>query len=79
MEKPARLAIHHDLVVHGVADVAARACGRRRTLGDVVERRPVPPAVAARVHAAQPMGTRAAWWMADTWDGLLLYRVSKRD
>ena len=39
----------------------------------------VPEAVAARVHAAQPLHTRAAWWLADTWEGLLLYRITKAE
>ena len=35
--------------------------------------------MAARVHAAQPLRTRAAWWLADTWEGLLLYRITKAE
>jgi len=41
-----------------------------------LRRGPVPEAVAGRVRAEQSLATRAQWWLAAYWDGLLLYQVS---
>ena len=60
-------------------DPSLRRFERRcEQLGLTLERLPVPDSVVARVTAAQTPYTRACWWLADTWDGLWLYKVRRR-
>jgi SAM-dependent methyltransferase len=50
------------------------ACSAR---GLRVEASPVPPEVVRSVQATQSILTRVAWLLADTWGGLLCYRISR--
>jgi len=47
-------------------------------LGLAVERQTIPTEVARRVSETQPLIERFQWYLADVWESLLLYKVTKR-